>query len=65
MSSNYVFSWFTKLHSSQMASILSPLAGSFKSCVKNSEHFAVKIGKTTPSSYDLLVSYNVYNLVIN
>ena len=47
-----------------MGRILSPLAGSSKSYVKNSEHFAVKIEITTLNSCDLhvLVSFNVSSL---
>ena len=48
-----------------MARILSPLAGSSNTYIKNSEHFARKIEDTTLNSCDLLVSFDVKNLFTN
>ena len=49
----------------ELACILSPLAGSFSSYIKNSEHFAEMFENTTLSSCDLLVSFDVKNLFTN
>ena len=49
----------------EMARILSPLAGSSSSYIKNSEHFAEMIESTTLSSCDLLVSFDIKNLFTN
>ena len=49
----------------EMVRILSPLAGSSNSYIKNSEHFARKIENTTLNSCDLLVSFDVRNLFTN
>ena len=48
-----------------MACVLSPLAGSSNSYIRNSKHFVTKIRNITLKSCDQLVSFDVQNLFTN
>ena len=49
----------------EMARVLSPLAGSSNSYIRNSKHFVTKIRNITLKSCDQLVSFDVQNLFTN
>ena len=66
MLSNHVIYWFPNIRTCQRnGPILSPLAGSSNSYIRNFKHFVAKIRNITLKSCAQLVSFDVQNLFTN